>query len=150
MKRALLATTLFALVMTRASGQAGADQSSLRKTLFALSDKFMVEWQKHDMAGLGALLAPEFVYVGPHGTMPRAVVLSDLGTHCTLASYKFGEPQMIETSPDSAALIYTIHQDVTCFGQPVEPEVVNTDTFVKRGGKWLFVMTTSTPLVQHP
>jgi hypothetical protein len=148
MHRALCLLALTAVSIPAAPAQ--TSDPSLKGTLFALSEKFMTDWQKHDTAALAASFAPEFVYVGPHGPIPRQGVINDLGTHCTLASYKLGEPQMLQTSAESAVLIYSIHQDLTCFGQPDVPDVLNTDTFVKRGGRWLFAMTTSTPLAPHP
>jgi hypothetical protein len=142
--------TLAVLATTAGAAAAQATDAPLKATLFSLSERFMTDWQRHDTAALAASFAPEFLYVGPHGPIPRQGVINDLGTHCTLTSYKLGEPKMIQTSPESAVLVYTIHQDLTCFGQPDSPDVLNTDTFVKRGGKWLFVMTTSTPLASHP
>ena len=81
--------------------------------------------------------------------MPREAVVRDLSTHCELRSFKLGEPKLLRTGENAAVLIYTIHQDLTCFGHQDVPDVVNTDTFVRRGGKWLFTMTTSTPLVRQ-
>ena len=140
---------LLAVFAPMGSGQANKD-SSLQRDLLAISNQFMVDWQKHDTAALGALMAPEFMYVASHGPVPRAGVVDGLMNHCTLASYKIGEPQMLQAGADSAVLIYSIHQDLTCFRQPESPDVQNTDTFVRRDGRWLLVMTTSTPLVKVP
>ena len=151
--RSLLRTCAILPLMGCLVGLAQAPSASdkrLKATLVPLLDKFMADWQKHDAAALLTSLAPEFVYVGPHGPVPRERVVLDLTTHCTLASYKLGEPRILQTSAESAVLIYTIHQDLTCFGRPDVSEVVNTDTLMKRGGKWLFVMTTSTPLAARP
>ncbi len=137
---------LMCLDLSNVAFAQSATDASLQNTLFGLSRQFMTNWQKHDAVALAASLAPEFVYVGPHGPTSRDVVTRDLVMHCALASYSFGQPRMLTTAPDSAVLIYSIHQDLTCFGQPDSPDVVNTDTFVRRGGKWLFLMTTSTPL----
>ena len=123
--------------------------SGLQSTLFVLVNEFMTNWQKHNFRAMAAPLAPEFVYVGPQGVTSREAVVQDLTTHCDMKSYSLGEPKMVRTGEDAAALIYTIHQDLTCFGYPEAADVVNSDTFVRRGGKWMFAMTTSTPLARH-
>ena len=123
--------------------------SGLQSTLFVLVNEFMTNWQKHDFAAMAAPLAPEFVYVSPQGVTLREAVVQDLSTHCDLKSYSLGEPKMVRTGEDAAVLIYTIHQDLTCFGHPEATDVVNSDTFVRRGGGWMFAMTTSTPLARH-
>jgi hypothetical protein len=121
----------------------------LQNDLFAVSNEFMVRWQKHDTVGLAALLSPAFIYVGPNGPIPRRVVVNDVGTHCDLKSYRLGTPQMLQTSSESAVLIYSIHQDLTCFGHPQPTDVENTDTFIRQGGRWVLVMTTTVTLEQH-
>ena len=123
--------------------------SGLQNTLFGLANDFMTNWQKHDYAAMAAPLAPEFVYVGPQGVALREAVVQDLSTHCDLKSFTLGQPRLLRTGEDAAVLIYTVHGDLTCFGHPGEPDSVNSDTFVRRGGKWLFAMTTSTPLARH-
>ena len=123
--------------------------SGLQSTLFGLANEFMSSWQKHDYTAMAAPLAPEFVYVGPQGVAPREAVMQDLSTHCDLKSFTLGEPKLLRTGEDAAVLIYTVHQDLTCFGHPDAPDAVNSDTFVRRDGKWMFAMTTSTPLARH-
>ena len=110
--------------------------SGLQSTLFGLATDFMSNWQKHDSTALAASLAPEFVYVGPQGVAPREGVVQDLSTHCDLKSFTLGEPKLLRTGEDAAVL-------------PDAPDYVNSDTFVRRGGKWLFAMTTATPLARH-
>ncbi len=90
-----------------------------------------------------------FLYVSPGGVGTRESVLRDLGGSCRLASYTLGDPRLLRTGVDAAVLIYTIHQEVTCFGHPSVPDVLNTDTFVRRDGQWLFAMTTTADVAKH-
>ncbi len=129
------------------AGQISVDDS-LKSTLLARSDAFMQNWQRRNMTALAESLAPEFLYIGPEGVAPKEGVVAALA-HCTLSEYKLSDVQLRQTSADSAALIYRIHQTGECEGHPLPPETMNTDTLVRRGGKWLFVMTTET-VVRQP
>jgi hypothetical protein len=51
---------------------------------------------------------------------------------------------VVQISSESAALVYKIHQSASCAGHPDPPTVLNTDTLVRRKGKWVFLLTTST------
>jgi hypothetical protein len=66
-------------------------------------------------------------------------------THaCTLTSYRLSDVLVVQISAESAALVYKMHQSASCAGHPDPPTVLNTDTMVRRKGKWIFLRTTST------
>jgi hypothetical protein len=119
--------------------------SALKDQLVAQVDAFMHAWEKHDTAALEATMAPEFWYVSSRGVAPKEDVVGALTNACTLTSYSLSDVRVMPISPDSAALVYKIHQSVSCAGHPDPPVVLNTDTLVRRDGKWLFLLTTSTP-----
>jgi len=79
------------------------------------------------------------------GAAPREGVVGALTHACTLTSYSLSDVRVVPISTNSAALVYKIHQTVSCEGHPDPPVVLNTDTLVRREGKWLFLLTTSTP-----
>ena len=94
---------------------------------------------------LTATMAPEFLYVSSQGIAPREAVVAALTHACTLTSYSLSDIRLVPISSDSAVLVYKIHQSASCEGHPDPPLVLNTDTLVRRNGKWLFLLTTSTP-----
>ena len=121
------------------------DDASLKDVLVAQVNAFMHAWEKQDAAALTATMAPEFLYVSSRGVTPREGVVAGLTHACTLTSYSLSDVRFVQISSDSAALVYKIHQSASCAGHPDPPVVLNTDTLVRRDGKWLFLLTTSTP-----
>jgi len=82
-----------------------ADQDAL----MAIANDFMVAWQKQDMSTISDILAPYFLFAGPHGVVPKATTLKAL-SHCALGTFTLEDFQMRRTSSDSAVLIYKIHR----------------------------------------
>ncbi len=120
------------------------DDAVLKEALVAKVNGFLLAWENHDAAALTAALAPDFLYVSSQGVAPREGVVAALTHTCTLSSYSLSDVQLVKISPESAALVYKIHQSSSCAGHPDPPMVLNTDTLVRRGGKWVFLLTTST------
>ncbi len=118
---------------------------ALKDILVNRVNTFMHAWQKQDAAALTATMAPEFLYVSSQGIAPREAVVAALTHACTLTSYSLSDIRLVPISSDSAVLVYKIHQSASCEGHPDPPLVLNTDTLVRRNGKWLFLLTTSTP-----
>jgi hypothetical protein len=133
-----------------APAQNGASDPSLQDTLVAEVNTFMHAWKKQDAAALAATLAPEFLYVSSQGVSSKERVVETLMHVCTLTSYSLSDMRMIPISENSAALVYKIHQASSCEGHADPTLVLNTDTLVRREGKWMFLLTTSaTPAVQE-
>ncbi len=121
-------------------------ESSFRDMLVARVDSFMLAWKKQDAVGLTATMAPDFLYVSSRGVTGREGVVGALTHACKLTSYSLSDVQVARISSEAATLIYKIHQSASCAGHPDPPVVLNTDTLVRRDGKWLFLVTTSTPV----
>jgi hypothetical protein len=130
---------------TDGSGGPISNDESLKDELVARVDAFMKAWEKQDATALRATLAPDFLYVTSRGAAPREGVVGALTHACTLTSYSLSDVRIVPISTNSAALVYKIHQTASCAGHPDPPVVQNTDTLVRREGKWLFLLTTSTP-----
>jgi limonene-1,2-epoxide hydrolase len=149
MKKLVLA--VLTLVLGSSSLQAqkidppGGD-SALKTELVAQVDAFMDAWKMQNAAALTATMAPEFLYASPTGVASREAVVGALTHVCTLASYSLSDVRILHISADAVALVYRIDQSASCAGHPDSPVVLNTDTLVHRNGKWLFLMTTSTPV----
>jgi hypothetical protein len=121
-----------------------ADQDAL----MAIANDFMVAWQKQDMSTISDILAPDFLFAGPHGVVPKATTLKAL-SHCALGTFTLEDFQMRRTSSDSAVLIYKIHRDLECGGKKDLEDTLNTDAFIRRNGKWSIIVTTEGILPGH-
>lgn len=121
------------------------DDAAVKEHLIAQVDAFMRAWEKRDAAALAATMAPEFLYVSSQGVASREEVVGALTHACTLTSYTLSDVKVLRISSDSAAVVYKIDQSASCAGHADPPVVLNTDTLVRRDGKWLFLLTTSTP-----
>ena len=124
------------------------DQRSLKDTLVANSRAFMDSWRKGDMTALGATLTPDFMYVGLEGIVSRQQVLQDL-PHCTLRSYEMRDVQLHSISATTASIVYRLHQEASCEGHPLPPEMLAVDTYVRQDGKWLLSLSSLTPAPAH-
>ncbi len=120
-------------------------ESSFRDMLVARVDSFMLAWKKQDALALTTTMAPDFLYVSSRGVTGREGVVGVLTHACTLTSYSLSDVRVVQISSESATVIYKIHQSASCAGHPDPPVVLNTDTLVHRDGKWVFLVTTSTP-----
>ena len=119
--------------------------SALKDQLVAQVDVFMHAWEKQDAATLTAMMVPEFLYVTSRGVTPRDGVVGALTHACSLTDYSLSDVRLVRISLDAATLVYKLHQSASCAGHPDPPVVLNTDTLVRREGRWLFLLTTSTP-----
>jgi hypothetical protein len=128
-----------------AQGLARRDDSALKDQLVAQVDAFMHAWERQDAATLTGTMAPEFLYVTSRGVTPRDGVVGALTHACTLTTYSLSDVRVLPISTDSATLVYKLTQSASCMGHPDSPVVLNTDTLVRRAGRWLFLLTTSTP-----
>jgi hypothetical protein len=128
-----------------AYGFAQRDDAPLKAQLVAQVEVFMHAWETKDASALAGTMAPGFLYVTSRGVTPKDGVVGALTHACTLTSYSLSDVRVLPISTDSAALVYKLTQSVSCMGHPDPPVVLNTDTLVRREGRWLFLMTTSTP-----
>lgn len=124
------------------------DAGSLQETLTATTRAFMEAWTKQDMKAMGETMAPDFVYVGLEGIAPKEGVLQGLA-HCALTSYMIRDVQLHRMSATTASLVYKMHQEASCDGHPLPPEMLAVDTFVQRDGRWLLSLTSVTPAPAH-
>ena len=140
----LVVLCCWSLDAQQAHGLAQQDDLALEDQLVAQVDIFMHAWKKQDAATLMATMAPEFLYVTSRGVTPRDGVVGALTHACTLTSYGLSDVRVVRISTDSATLLYRLAQSASCMGHPDPPVVLNTDTLVRRGGRWMFLVTTST------
>ena len=143
---ALLLLTLCSSSLPAQNAEASTrDDAAMKEQIIAQVDTFLHAWKMRDAVALAATMAPEFLYVSSQGVAPKEGVVGALTHACTLTSYSLSDVRVVRISSDSAAVVYKIHQSASCAGHADPPVVLNTDTLVRRDGKWLFLLTTSTP-----
>lgn len=135
----------FLHAQSAAVAEPGRDEASLKAALVAQVNAFMTAWEKQDAVALSGLMAPEFQFVSSRGVAPREGVVAALTHACTLSSYSLSDVQVMRISADAGVVVYKLHQTASCGGHADPPVVMNTDTLVRRGGKWVFLLTTTTP-----
>ncbi|MEQ7874929.1 nuclear transport factor 2 family protein [Sphingomonas sp. ASV193] len=133
------------LTVTPTMSARGSAQTELQTKLVKISKDFMDDWKAGKSAALADILTQDFIYASPQGAVSRQTALNVV-SHCQLSSYSFERVEMRQLSADAAVLIYKLNQDLTCFGKKEPAATINSDTFVRRGGKWKIVLTTQTTL----
>lgn len=137
----LLAAATFASAQTPAAP--AAPPADLQKTLVTSATNLFTAYQQMNQDLFLSIIAPDFVYISKEGIMdPEALAGSVQG--CSMASFKITDPQARLLSPDSAILIYKMHQSAACNGKPEPADLVVTDVFVRKGDNWLMTVHTQT------
>ncbi len=120
----------------------GVEQGEVEEALLSLKRQWTEAIINADVAANERILANEFVNTDPQGqTVDRATFIGALGQPAPGATYTIDEPRLINHSPTSAIMTYIIaikHQRRT-------ERWRDTDTFVKRDGRWQIVSSASSP-----
>jgi len=104
-------------------------------------------YAKKDLAGLKALLAPDYLFSDSESTQNwQQVVDSFAAEHIT--SYKLGDMQGLRISPDVVVLTYNAEQKGTFQGNDISGPLSVASVWAKRGGKWLSVYVHEVPLAK--
>lgn len=135
---------LSAALTGTASAQSSDSPSPLQQKLVSIRHDTMTAWQKKDADTLKAIMAPDFMFIGPQGVSNRDGWLAGLSL-CSLTSASMDQVQLIQLSEGSAELLYKMHYVGDCGGHPFPADNLVTDTFTRRDGKWWIVATTMTP-----
>ena len=120
----------------------GTDEA-LSKTLQASTTALFNAFQHRNVLGFLAGITPEFTYVGPEGVL-SIDALAGIVEGCTLTSYSVSSPRLHTLTADAAVLVYRHHQDATCGGRPLPSEMIGTDLYVRKDGRWLISLHTET------
>ena len=81
--------------------------------------------------GMRAVMAPDFVYVGPEAIGDKEASLAGMKA-CKLHDYSFHMAQTRMLSPDIALVTYAAHIDTDCGGHPFKGALHCSSTWVRR------------------
>ncbi len=119
------------------------EMAALRATLLANTTALFRAFQRRDILAFLRGVTPEFTYVGPEGVLPTEQ-LAGVVQGCALNRYSVLEPQVRVLTADAAVLVYRHRQEATCRGKRMPPEMLGSDSYVRRDGRWRIAVHTET------
>jgi ketosteroid isomerase-like protein len=154
MKRLLAAVLLAAMAVPFALSQTSGNQEKARDagkgSLVDAFTKIENDWWEADKAKdekvLGRILADDWFYLGPEGTMTKAQELADLKKRDeNIASLTLTDMK-VRVYGDVAIATFREHENSTKKNTDSSGDYLYTDVFVKRQGHWQAVNSQGTPL----
>jgi ketosteroid isomerase-like protein len=154
MKRRLVAGLLAALVVPLALSQTSGDQEKAQEggkvSLVDTFTKIENDWWEADKAkddkALGRILADDWFYLGPKGTMTKVQELAEVKTRDeSIASLSLMDMK-VRVYGDVAIVTFRERENSTKENTDSSGEYLYTDVFVKRHGNWQAVNSQGTAL----
>ena len=154
MKLPLAAVSLAAMVVSAASGQTSGNQENAQNdgkgNLVETFTKIENDWWeadgKKDTKVLGAILADDWFYLGPQGTMTKAQELAEADKRDENIQSVTLTDMKVRVYGDVAIVTMREHENSTKKSADSSGDYLYTDVFVKRQGRWLAVNSQGTPL----
>ncbi len=121
----------------------GIEQGEVEQALISIKRQWAEAIIASDPEANRRVLADEFVNTDPQGqTTNREQFIQQLGQPSPGATYSIDEPRLISHSPTTAIMTYI----VTFKYRGDTQRIRDTDTFVKREGRWQIVSSASSPV----
>jgi ketosteroid isomerase-like protein len=144
MRRWLLTATLFALAMASAGR---ADEPDPEKQVAALSERHRVAAVKGDTKALDAVLADDWVVVGPTGEVDTKRQQEQKMKDGSLVFEAIDAKEVkVRMHGDTAIVMGLYHIKATLNGRKVDGVFRNTGVFAKQAGAWRCVFNQVTPV----
>ncbi len=125
-----------------ANDAGGIEQGEVEQALISIKRQWAEAIIASDPEANRRILADEFVNTDPQGqTTNREQFIQQLGQPSPGATYSIDEPRLISHNPAAAIMTYI----VTFKYQGNSQRIRDTDTFVKRDGRWQIVSSASSP-----
>jgi len=152
MKRTLAAVVPAAMAMSLALGQTSA-QHDAEASLVDRFTQIENDWWQADKAKdekiLGRILADDWFYLGPKGTMTKAQELAEVKKRDeNIASLALTDMK-VRVYGDVAIVTFREHENSTKSNVDSSGDYLYTDVFVKRQGRWQAVNSQGTPLTHN-
>ncbi|MGH9904665.1 MAG: nuclear transport factor 2 family protein [Pyrinomonadaceae bacterium] len=122
----------------------GANQKDLQQTLANRSKEVWEAYKTRNVAAMKALTADDyaaFTQAGPTNLQEDIATIDKL----TIESYTIDDPKVSQVTKDVAILRYKCDLKGSFEGKPFKT-VYATEVWVNRGGKWLIVSYSETPV----
>ena len=148
MRHKLLTATLFAATMVP-GGQ--ADEFAPEKQVAALSEQHRLAAIKGDTKALDAVLADDWVVVGPTGAVETKRQQEEKIKDKSLV-FEAIDPKEVKVRMhgDTAVVMGLYHIKATLNGRKVDGVFRNTEVFTKQAGTWRCVFNQVTPVAGPP
>jgi len=148
MRHKLLTATLFAATMAP-SGQ--ADEPTPEKQVAALSEQHRLAAIKGDTKALDAVLADNWVVIGPTGEVETKRQQEKKIKDKSLI-FEAIDPQevTVRVHGDTVIVMGLYHIKATRNGRTVDGVFRNTEVFTKQAGRWRCVFNQVTPVAGPP
>ena len=131
-----------ASIPTRSAG----DEAMIRE----LENRSWAAWKMRDGAFFERVLSEDHVDVHAHGLSGKSEVVAGVRSpECVVRSYTLGPYSMTVVTADSVLVTYRAEQDSSCAGRKVASPVWAASLYARRGGRWLNVMYSHTPVMQN-
>jgi ketosteroid isomerase-like protein len=149
---ALLAAMAVSLALGQTSGKQEKTQDDAKGSLVDRFTKVENDWWEADKAkdagALGRILADDWCYLGPEGTMTKAQELAEVKKRDeTIASLLLTDMK-VRMYGDVAIVTFREHENSTKKNVDSSGDYLYTDVFVKRQGHWQAVNSQGTPLTR--
>jgi ketosteroid isomerase-like protein len=144
----LLAALAVPLALSQTSGQQEKAQgaSSLVDTFTKIENDWWQADKAKDEKALDQILADDWFYLGPKGTMTKAQELAEVKTRDeNIASLALTDME-VRVYGDVAIVTFREQENSTKKNTDSSGEYLYTDVFVKRQGHWQAVNSQGTPL----
>jgi ketosteroid isomerase-like protein len=157
MKRTSLAVLLPVFFVSLASGQMGCtkqeakkeDARNLLETFTNIENEWWEADKKKDTQTLGRILADDWFYLGPKGTMTKAQELAEAEKRDENIESVTLTDMKVRVYGDIAVVTMREHENSTKNNADSSGDSLYTDVFVKRDGRWQAVNSQGTPLAHN-
>ena len=154
MKRMLAAASLAAMVVALGLGQTSGsqekEQNHAKDNLVDTFSKIENEWweadKNKDTKALGRILADDWFYLGPQGTMTKSQELAEAEKRDENIESVSLMDMKVRVYGDVAIVTMREHENSTKKSTDSSGDFLYTDVFVKRQGRWQAVNSQGTPL----
>jgi ketosteroid isomerase-like protein len=154
MKRTVAAVSLAAMVVSLALGETSGHQERAQNdgqgNLVDTFTKIENEWweadKKKDVKALDRILADDWFYLGPEGTMTKAQELTEAEKRDENIESVSLMDMKVRTYGDVAIVTMRERENSTKKSVDSSGDYLYTDVFVKRQGRWQAVNSQGTPL----
>jgi Domain of unknown function (DUF4440) len=123
----------------------------LRKEILACEESIYETFlgPKPDVESLEKLLLPDYLYIQSKGVIwTREENLASLNSGVVFSSIEITSPQVRKLSSISAVIVARVLIEATAGRTELSTETLTSSVWVKRDGKWLAQLHTSTPAAQ--
>ena len=141
-----LSVTALCLILS-AAGSAAAQDAVPYAPVVAQERAVLDAVIKRDTAAFNRALGSDFVFVDVHGPVRwQRATTSSMIAECRTGHWSIDNPQTTRVGNDLVVLTYTASIEQTCGTTKVPPSLYSMSVWQMRGGRWVVVAHSDTPV----